>query len=160
MAASGSTTASGDLMVDSLVSSCGNVANFVKPSGVCFNDRVGCRSLRRSSMRLKSREPYNNRQSVHGYFIFDVTQRSFSFNSAFDTSIKNCHASSSPYYSDGFVPDMTVNGLSCKEQLATTTVSADQYVTLFKYYCITCFLIVAQIFIMKFEYFNFNADLV
>ncbi|KAL8123809.1 putative protein phosphatase 2C 55 isoform X2 [Apium graveolens] len=28
---------------------------------------------------------------------------------------------------DGFVPDLTVNGLSCDEQLATTTVSADQY---------------------------------
>lgn len=126
MAASGSTTASGDLVVDSLVSSCGNVANFVKPIGVCFNDRVGCRSFRRSSMRLKSREPYNNRQIVQGYFIFDVTQKSLRFNPAFDTSLKNCHASSSQYYSNGFVPDLTVNGLSCDEQLATTTVSADQ----------------------------------
>ncbi|WOH00356.1 hypothetical protein DCAR_0519715 [Daucus carota subsp. sativus] len=127
MAASGSATASGDLMVDSLVSSCGNVANFVKPIGVCYSDRIGCRSFQRSSMRLKSREPYNHRPMQHGYFIFDVTQRSFSFNPAFDTSPKNCHASSSPCYSDEFVPDMTVNGLSCDEQLATTTVSADQY---------------------------------
>lgn len=126
-------------MVDSLVSSCGNVANFGKPIGVCFNKRVGCRSFQRSSMRLKSREPYNNCQTVHGYFIFDVTQRSFSFNPALDTSPKNCHASSSPYYSDGFVPDLTVNGLSCNEQLATTTVSADQYVTLLEYYFIICF---------------------
>ncbi|XP_017257995.1 probable protein phosphatase 2C 80 isoform X2 [Daucus carota subsp. sativus] len=126
-AASGSATATRDHIVEKLISSCGNVSSFVKPFGVYCNERVGCRSYQKLSMSLsRSREPYNHRRLVHGYFIFDVTRRSFSSNSDFDPSLKNAHASSSSCYSDGLVPDMTVNGLSCSEQLATTTASADE----------------------------------
>ncbi|KAK1359971.1 Protein phosphatase [Heracleum sosnowskyi] len=121
-----SASAAGELVVDKLILRCGNVTSFVKPIGVFCNERVGCRNFQNLSMRLGSREPYNNRRLVQGYFIFDVTQRCFSSNSDFDPSLKNAHASSSSCYSDGLVPDMTVNGLSCSEELATTTVSADQ----------------------------------
>lgn len=126
-----SASAAGDLVVDKLISRCGNVNSFAKPIGAYPNERVGCRSFQKSSMRLRSRELYDNRRLFHGYFIFDVTQRSFSSNSDFDPSLKNAHASSSSCDLDGLVPDMTVNGLSCSKQLATTTVSAaDQYVSL------------------------------
>lgn len=129
-----SASAAGDLVVDKLISRCGNVTSFAKPVGVYCNERISCRSFQKSSMRLRSREPYSNRQLVHGYFIFDVTRRSFSSDSDFDPSLKNAHASSSSCYSDGSVPELTVNGLSFSEQLPTTTVSADQYVSLFWYY--------------------------
>lgn len=128
-----SASAAGDLVVDKLISRCGNATSFAKPAGVYCNERVSCRSFQKLSMRLRSRE-YNNSRLVQGYFIFDVTQRSFGSNSDFDPSLKNAHASTASCYPDGLVPDMTVNGLSCSEQLATTTVSADQYVSLLWYY--------------------------
>ncbi|XP_074348743.1 putative protein phosphatase 2C 80 isoform X2 [Apium graveolens] len=119
-----SASAAGDIVVDGLISRFGNVTSFAIPIGVYCNENVGCRSFQNFSMRLRSREPYDNRWLVRGYFIFDVTQRSFSSSSNFDPSFKTAHASSSPCYSDGLVPDMTVNGLSCSQQLATTNVPA------------------------------------
>ncbi|KAL8148163.1 hypothetical protein AgCh_005495 [Apium graveolens] len=119
-----SASAAGDIVVDSL--RFGNVTSFAKYIGVYCNERVGCRSFQKLSMRLTSTEPYDTHCLVRGYFIFDVKQRSFSSTSNFDPSLKTSHASSSPCYSDGLVPDMTVNGLSCSQQLATTNVLADQ----------------------------------
>lgn len=126
--------ASGDFVVDKLISRCGNVTSLAKPIGVYCNEIVGCRSFRKSSIRLRSREPYKNRRLVEGYCIFDVTQRSFSSNSDFDPCLKNARASSLSCYSGGLVPDMTVNGLTCSQQLATATLSADQYVSSLWYY--------------------------
>lgn len=116
-------------MMDNLLSSCGNASNFTKSTGVYFGNRIGCRSFQKASMSLRGREPYNNCHMVHGYFIYDITWRSCSSNPLVGPS-KNYHASSSPCYSDRSVPDMTLNGLSCDEQLATSTLSADQYVIL------------------------------
>ncbi|XP_059640927.1 probable protein phosphatase 2C 80 isoform X2 [Cornus florida] len=131
MAASGSKAASRDLIVDTFITSCGNVSNFVKPTGVYFSDR-NLQSCRKASMSLRNREPTNARLSF-GYFIFDVTRRSC--NPLVGSWLRDFHTSSSPNYSDRAVPDVSFDESSCDEQVGNAAVSADQTLKLLSGSC-------------------------
>lgn len=124
MAASGSKTVSGNFHVDEIVAN-GNLSNFAKPTGVCFNDR-SLSSCRKASMSLRNQEP-PNRSVVCGYLIFDVTRRSIS-NPLDGRWFKNFHKSSSSCYSAGAAPDVSFGGSSSDEQLSKSAASSDQYV--------------------------------
>ena len=96
MATSGSVTASGDLIVDNFISSCGNVSNFPQPSGHFLEKNT--RSFHTANMGIKNREP-NKIHGVHGYFIFGITHTTTNISSRFQRRCNN--TSSSTCYSDG-----------------------------------------------------------
>lgn len=130
MAASGpKAAATGDLIADNLISSCGNVSSFTKcsgPSGVHFVGRSHLGS-HRASISMRYREPSSsNSSAVHGYFIFDVTRRLCSSNPLGGHCSKNYSSSSSPSYSDGAVPDVSLNASSSDEQFASLSIAADE----------------------------------
>ncbi|KAM7520224.1 hypothetical protein LguiB_019186 [Lonicera macranthoides] len=124
MAASGSKSVSGDLVVDNLIASCGNVSYFAKPTVVCFNDRSRY-SCRKARMTMTNRE-LNKSSMVHGHFIFDNTQRSSISNPIVGQPLKNYHASSSLFCFDGTLPDVPLNEPLCNEQLASSAISFDK----------------------------------
>ncbi|KAA8531834.1 hypothetical protein F0562_006449 [Nyssa sinensis] len=124
MAASGAKAASGDLIVDSIISSCGNVSNFAKPTGVYFNDRSG-QSCQQASLSLRNREP-TNRHRVYGYFIFDSLRGFCNSKPLVGPWLKDFNISTPLCYSNGIVPDMSFDGSPCDEKLRNSAVSADQ----------------------------------
>uniref|UniRef100_A0A5B6ZW02 Protein phosphatase n=1 Tax=Davidia involucrata TaxID=16924 RepID=A0A5B6ZW02_DAVIN len=124
MAASGSKAASGDLIVDNIITSCGNVSNFAKPTGVYFNDKIH-QSCQKASMSLRNREP-TNRHRVHGYFIFNIMRGFRNSNPLVGPWLKDLHTSMPTCYSNGFVPDVSFDGSSCDEKIGNSAVSADQ----------------------------------
>lgn len=126
MATSGSKAAAGDLLVDSLISSCGNVSNFVKPTGVYFNDRR-LHKCQKVGIRLKNQETVC-RNNIYARCTFHITQSSG--NSFFEPWFKGLHTSSSSCYSDGIVPDVSLGGLAFDQQLASSAIPTDQYVFL------------------------------
>ncbi|KAL7223965.1 hypothetical protein ACSBR1_025428 [Camellia fascicularis] len=97
MATSGSKAATGDLVVDSLISSCGNVLNFVQPTGVFFSDRR-LHNCQKAGIGFKSQETIN----------------------------RSLHTSSSQCYSDDAVPNVSFDGLACDEQLANSAAPAER----------------------------------
>lgn len=123
MAASSSKAVFGDIYGDDLITSCGNVTDFPKPSGVFFGDR-SLRSCQKASMSLKNREPTNN-YLVYGYFVFDVMRRNFNSNPRFGPSLKNFRTSSSACYSAGAAPDVSFDGSSRDGQLANSADSPE-----------------------------------
>ncbi|KAK6150933.1 hypothetical protein DH2020_015865 [Rehmannia glutinosa] len=105
MAASGSMVASGDLVVDTLVSSCGNLSGFVKPVGVFFGDR-GHKICRNASVSMRSVES----ESQHGFFgrlVFDFEH--------------GCNVSG-PLF-----PKVATDGSLSVEQLSSLALSTEQY---------------------------------
>lgn len=123
MAASGSNAATGDLVVDNLISGCGKVSTFGKPVGVHFDYRT-LHNCRKAGVGLKSHETISRRSVLAGYH---VTRRFGSCRLLLGPSLSN---SSSPCYSHGAVPDVSFHGSVFDEQLADSAVSADKYVHL------------------------------
>ncbi|KAG5535801.1 hypothetical protein RHGRI_023541 [Rhododendron griersonianum] len=119
MAASGSNAATGDLVVDNLISGCGKVSTFGKPVGVHFDYRT-LHNCRKAGVGLKSHETISRRSVLAGYH---VTRRSGSCRLLLGPSLSN---SSSPCYSHGAVPDVSFHGSVFDEQLADSAVSADK----------------------------------
>lgn len=122
MATSGSVTASGDLIVDNLVSSCGNVSNFAQPSGH-FLER-NTRSFHTASIGMKKREP-NKIHGVHGYFIFGVTHTISNINTLGGRLQRRCNTSSSTCFSDGGVSDGVLKESSHDETITSLAIEAD-----------------------------------
>ncbi|KAM5576224.1 putative protein phosphatase 2C 80 [Rosa sericea] len=99
----------GDLYVDDLIASSGNGLDFTKPAGVFFNDRSRS-SFLKASLSLRRKESFNGRLvSVH-----------------VGPWLRNFHASSSMCYAAGAAQNVSVDGNSNEEQLANSTVLADQ----------------------------------
>ncbi|KAK9265717.1 hypothetical protein L1049_025311 [Liquidambar formosana] len=124
MAASGSKAVFGDIYVDDLITSCGNVPDFVKPSSVFFCDG-SIRSCLKASMSLRKREPTNS-HLVYGYFIFDVMRRNCNSNPLVRPWLKNFHTSSSACNSADAAPDVSFDGSSRNEQISNSVDSSDR----------------------------------
>lgn len=125
MATSGSKAVSGDIRIDEIIVH-GNLSNFVKPTGVFFNNR-SLSSCRKASMSLSNQEP-PNRNLLCGYLIFDITRRHYISNPLDGPWFKNFHKSSSSCYSAGAAPDVSFGGSSSDEQVSKSASSSDQYV--------------------------------
>ncbi|KAL0332513.1 UNVERIFIED_CONTAM: putative protein phosphatase 2C 80 [Sesamum calycinum] len=126
MAASGSMVASGDLVVDALVSSCGNVSGFVKPGGVFFSDRSYriCRSAR-VSMRSGGMESHHG---PHGCLVFDFEPRYNNSGPVLSKGLSKDRAFSSSCYSNGdrALPEVSTDGSLSAEQLSSLAISVEQ----------------------------------
>lgn len=122
---SGTKAVGGDVLIDDLVSNCGNGLEFAKSSGVYFNDRSQsrCHKARMSSRKRES--PSGG--LVSGYFIFDSVVRSSKSNVlGGGLRLKNIHTSSSMCFSAGSAHDLSFDGGSCDEQMGS--VASEQYV--------------------------------
>lgn len=115
---SGTKAVGGDVLIDDLVSNCGNGLEFAKSSGVYFNDRSQsrCHKARMSSRKRES--PSGG--LVSGYFIFDSVVRSSKSNVlGGGLRLKNIHTSSSMCFSAGSAHDLSFDGGSCDEQMGS-----------------------------------------
>lgn len=122
---SGTKAVGGDVLIDDLVSNCGNGLEFAKSSGVYFNDRSQsrCHKARMSSRKRES--PSGG--LVSGYFIFDSVGRSSKSNVlGGGLCLKNIHTSSSMCFSAGSAHDLSFDGGSRDEQIGS--VASEQYV--------------------------------
>lgn len=124
MAASGSKALFGDIHVDDLITSCGNVSNFAKPSGVYFGYR-SLRSCQKVSMSLKKREPTNS-NVVYGYFMFDVMRRNCNSNTIVGPWLNIFQPMSSACYSTGAAPNVSFDGSLQNEQPDNSPVTSDR----------------------------------
>ncbi|CAK9138775.1 unnamed protein product [Ilex paraguariensis] len=122
--AAGSKAASGDLIVDNLIPSCGNVPSFAKSTGVYFPS-TSLHISQKFSMNMRNRES-NNGHTGFGYFIFDTTRESCNSNPLVSPFSKKYHTSSSLCYSDGAMPDLSFDELSRDEELASLAISTNQ----------------------------------
>lgn len=125
MAASGTVAASGDLILDTLVSGCGNVSGFAKPRGVYFSDRSG-RNCRKASVRMRNGGT-NGHTGVQLNFMFDLTERSCFSNPPLATWSNDFRTFSSSYYSDGPMPDLSTDGSSCTDELISLAISEERF---------------------------------
>ncbi|KAK9228154.1 hypothetical protein WN944_021102 [Citrus x changshan-huyou] len=115
---SGTKAVGGDVLIDDLVSNCGNGLEFVKSSGVYFKDRSQsrCHKARMSSRKRES--PSGG--LVSGYFIFDSVVRSSKSNVlGGGLCLKNIHTSSSMCFSAGSAHDLSFDGGSRDEQMGS-----------------------------------------
>ncbi|KAL2456294.1 putative protein phosphatase 2C 55 [Forsythia ovata] len=121
MAASGTVAASGDLVVDTLVSGCANFSSFAKPTGVYFSDR-SCRNCRKASVSMR-KGAVKGHKGVQVYFTFDLTERSYISSLPLATWSSNFRTFSSSCYSDGTMPDLSTDGSSCTDELRSLAIS-------------------------------------
>lgn len=110
MAASSSVVASGDLVMDTLVSSCGNIPGFLKPVGVFYGNRSFKISITTESHHFKQR----CNSTGHLYSNGHRKGRSFSSSS----------------YSDGVVPEVSADASLSAGTLSSLALSREQYVVL------------------------------
>lgn len=110
MAASGSLVASGDLVVDTVVSSCGSLCSFVKSGGVHFGIRSD-KICRRANLSMRSVGSHHG--GVQGWILFDFEQR----------SIRSFSSSS---YSDRVVPQASADGSLSAQPLPSLALSDEQ----------------------------------
>ncbi|XP_076942786.1 putative protein phosphatase 2C 80 [Bidens hawaiensis] len=121
MATSGSVSASGDLVVDNLISSCGNVSSFARSTGQFVGNRAFCAA----SLGVKSREPSKG-HGVDGYFIFGVTHMGGNVGSFGGRLGRRYNTSSSMCYSDGGVSDRVLKETaSHDESIASLAIEVD-----------------------------------
>lgn len=110
MATSASKTFSGDICMDGFVSSCGNTADYTKPSSVFFGEHTS-RSFHKASLRLRRWEPSNARL-VCGYSIYDVMWRNGCSIPFTGSRPRNLQVVASAQYSGGAAQDVSFEGSS------------------------------------------------
>jgi len=120
MAASGSNAATGDLLVDNLISGCGKVSTFGKPVGVHFSYR-SLHNCRKAGFGLKSHETISRHSICTGYDVTRTSGNSISL----VRPLFGLSNSSFRCYSHG-VPDVTFHGSAFDGELADSAVSADR----------------------------------
>lgn len=98
MTTSGSVSASGDIIVDNFISSCGNVSSFARPTGH-FAERNG-RSFHAACLGMKTRES-NKIHGINGYFIFGITHMASNGYTVGGQLGRRYNTSSSTCYSEG-----------------------------------------------------------
>lgn len=117
MAASHSIVSSGDLSVDALVSGCGDVPSFPKPSGVFFSDRSS-KMCRKAIVRTRSGD-----KGICGF------QGRLNHNSnpwySFSKGLNDGRNFSSSCHSDRIVPEASSDGSVGLEQLSSLAVSTE-----------------------------------
>ncbi|KAK6922747.1 PPM-type phosphatase-like domain [Dillenia turbinata] len=118
MAVTGSSAVLGDLHVDDLIASAGNLGSFTRTNGVFFNDR-SLHSCQKARVRLRTREP-SNHYPVCAYFAF-VTRRQ----PCSSYSSKEFHSLASACYAAA-APDVPPEGSSVDEQLGISSVLSEQ----------------------------------
>lgn len=118
MATSGTKSAAGDLVVDSLISSCGNFLNISLPSGVYFGDR-SLRHCRKATIGLKSRVIISSHNHFGSYRYSKSRSRdsNSSSNSFAGPWFNGLLTSSVLCYSEGTVPTVALDGSENDEQL-------------------------------------------
>nr|GEU87488.1 probable protein phosphatase 2C 80 [Tanacetum cinerariifolium] len=116
MTTSGSVAASTDLIVDNIISSCGNVSSFARPTGR-YVER-NSRGFRAASVGMKSRE-VSKGHGVNGYYIFGITHMASS-----SLSGRRYNTSSSTCYSDG-VSDRVLKESSLDDTITSLAIEAD-----------------------------------
>lgn len=115
MAASGSLVASGDVVVDTVVSSCGSLCSFGKSGGVHFGIRSD-KICRRANLSLTSVGSHHG--GVQGWILFDLERSSI-------------RSFSSSCYSDRVVPQASADGSLSAQPLPSLALSDEQYVFLY-----------------------------
>ncbi|KAK6924329.1 hypothetical protein RJ641_010529 [Dillenia turbinata] len=118
MAVTGSSAVLGDLHVDDLKASAGNVGSFTRTNGVFFNDRT-LHSCQKACVRLRTREP-SYHYLVYAYFAFGTTR--WPGNSYLS---KEFHSLASVCYASA-APDVPPDGSSVNEQLGISSVLSEQ----------------------------------
>ncbi|KAJ9177144.1 hypothetical protein P3X46_012390 [Hevea brasiliensis] len=127
MAASSSKPVFGDVHIDDIITTCGNVLEFSKPSGVYFADRSRATCLK-ASMRMRNGELPNSRL-ICGYSSFDAS------NFVLGPFSKNFHTMPSSQFSAGAARDVSFDGNSREEQLGNSTVVSGQTLKLLSGSC-------------------------
>ncbi|XP_058081882.1 probable protein phosphatase 2C 55 isoform X2 [Magnolia sinica] len=104
----------------------GQPSNLVTRSDVsCINkSRDYCR---KASMSLGNRELWGN-SLVYGYYLFDVTRRSWKTNPFVAPGARDVHSSCSAPFSAGAAPNMSFDGSIREDQNDNPVVSSDQKV--------------------------------
>lgn len=124
MAASSSVAASSDLVVDSFLSSSGNVSCIGKPCGVYFSNRT-LHYCQNASLSLRNEEA-QRRSKFSGYFVHDSAMRPSNSNPFFGSIFKKGYnTSSSTCYSTGDAPHVVSEESTSDERIVN---SDDQYV--------------------------------
>lgn len=126
MAASGTKAVFGDVYIDDLVSCSSNGLDLAKPSNVYFNDRRQNR-CQIATMSLRKQESPSNKL-LCGYYVFDSVRKNWNSNFLVGAWLKNIHTSSSVCFSTGAAHDVSFDGGSHDEQLASSSIASDQYV--------------------------------
>nr|XP_043607034.1 probable protein phosphatase 2C 80 [Erigeron canadensis] len=112
MATSGSVTASGDLVVDNFISSCGNASSFARPS---WHFVEKSRRFHAASVGMKNREP-SKTHGVHGYFIYGISHMVNDVSALSGKLGRSYNTSSTMCYSDGGLKetshDVTITSLA------------------------------------------------
>lgn len=130
MATSGSIAAAGDLVVDSLISSCGNLSNFAKPAGVYFSD--GCaHHCQRAAISLRVQERTKG-HGVHMQYGFPAAQKPCNSSPFVGRRGSWFRTSSTASYAEGAGPDMTLDELKIGKQLVNSTISPEMNVVVEK----------------------------
>lgn len=119
----------GDVYADGSISSCGSVLDFTKPGVVYYRDRThkGCV---RANVNLRRLKPLNG-SLCFGCSIFDATRRVGDLSLLHGSWLKNFSTSSSACcsaQSTGAAQDVSFDGSSPNEQLASSSLSPDLYV--------------------------------
>lgn len=121
MAASGSVASSGDLVVDSLISSCSSVSSIGRSSGVYFSN-TGRNICQKACLSVRNGKAKNG-GIFCGYFVYDITPKALVC-----SLFKSYNTSSSTCYSNGDATQVSTDGSSSDEQIASIAISDDQYV--------------------------------
>nr|GEV22800.1 probable protein phosphatase 2C 80 [Tanacetum cinerariifolium] len=108
--------ASTELIVDNIISICGNVSSFTRPTGR-YVER-NSKGFRAASVGMKSRE-VSKGYGVHGYYIFGIAHMASS-----SLSGKRYNTSSSTCYSDG-VSDRVLKESSLDDTITSLAIEAD-----------------------------------
>lgn len=135
MVTSGSIAASGDMVVDKVVSNCGSFSGFVKPSGVFYNNR-SYRICRQGRVSLKIGEN-GSCLGGRGSNAFDCKQKSCNSSSVFWKQSTDFRSfSSSP---DGIAPEVSIDESLNAAHLSTLAISPEKYVLCqFICFCYCC----------------------
>lgn len=130
MAASGTKTTAGDLIVDSLISSCGNLTNIALPSGVYFGDR-SLRHCQKATLGLKNGATVS-RHNRYGSYGFQCEPRSWNSNSSSLSGpwFNGLHTSSVQCYSERVVPTVALDEKQYDEELDNSAVLTEKYALL------------------------------
>ncbi|GFP84441.1 probable protein phosphatase 2c 55 [Phtheirospermum japonicum] len=116
-----SIVASGDVVVDTLVPSCGNLSAFVKPGGVFFIDK-SCKICRKAKVSMRSGEN-ECRSGFVGCVVFDFERRC---KISGPKVLSSGRSFSSSCYSDGIAPKVSTDGSLSGEQLSSFAIPVEQ----------------------------------
>ncbi|XP_047312166.1 probable protein phosphatase 2C 80 [Impatiens glandulifera] len=123
MASTGSIASAGDIVVDSLISTCGNLSNFAKPAGVYFTDG-GAHHCQKAGISLRLKEGIKG-HGVYRQYSFAAAQKPCNSSSFVGRRSNWFRTSSTASYADGAEADVTFDELKIGKQLVNSAMSSD-----------------------------------